>query len=102
MTTLTIASRRVLLDDGSVEDTSVTIEDGLVAAIGGPGRGAKWDVGEAWVLPGIIDLHGDAFERQMMPRPGVHFPMDLALLDTDAQLLANGISTAYHGVTYSW
>src|SRR3546814_10715940 len=37
-----------------------------------------------------------------MPRPGVHFPIDLALQDTDAQLIANGVSTAYHGVTYSW
>ena len=102
MTTRTIASRRVLLADGSVEDTTVTVEDGRIAGIGEACRGKEWNVGDAWLLPGIIDLHGDAFERQMMPRPGVHFPTDLALLDTDAQLIANGISTAYHGVTYSW
>jgi alpha-D-ribose 1-methylphosphonate 5-triphosphate diphosphatase len=53
-------------------------------------------------LPGIIDLHGDAFERQIMPRPGVHFDLQLALAETDRQLVSNGISTAYHGVTYSW
>jgi len=102
VTTRTIASRRVLLADGSVEDTTVTVEDGRIAGIGEACRGEEWNVGDAWLLPGIIDLHGDAFERQMMPRPGVHFPTDLALLDTDAQLIANGISTAYHGVTYSW
>lgn len=102
MTLRTLASRRVLLADGAVEDTTVTIEDGTIAAIGGPMRGEEWNAGDAWVLPGVIDLHGDAFERQMMPRPGVHFPLDLALLDTDAQLVANGVSTAYHGVTYSW
>lgn len=102
MTTRTIASRRVLLADGSVEDTTVTVEEGRIAGIGTACRGEEWDIGEAWLLPGVIDLHGDAFERQMMPRPGVHFPTDLALLDTDAQLVANGISTAYHGVTYSW
>ena len=102
MTTRTIASRRVLLADGSVEDTTVTVEDGRIAGIGAACRGEEWDAGDAWLLPGVIDLHGDAFERQMMPRPGVHFPTALALLDTDAQLVANGISTAYHGVTYSW
>ena len=102
MTTRTIASRRVLLADGSVEDTTVTVEDGRIAGIGQACRGEEWNVGDAWLLPGIVDLHGDAFERQMMPRPGVHFPTDLALLDTDAQLIANGVSTAYHGVTYSW
>jgi alpha-D-ribose 1-methylphosphonate 5-triphosphate diphosphatase len=37
-----------------------------------------------------------------MPRPRVHFPVDVALLDTDRQLIANGITTAYHGVTWSW
>jgi alpha-D-ribose 1-methylphosphonate 5-triphosphate diphosphatase len=97
-----IASRRVLLADGTVADTVVTIEDGTIAAVGAEASGDVWDAGEAWVLPGAIDLHGDAFERQMMPRPGVHFPTDLALQDTDAQLLANGITTAYHGVTYSF
>ena len=54
------------------------------------------------MLPGIVDLHGDAFERQIQPRPGVDFPVDLALRDTEAQLLANGITTAFHGVTLSW
>jgi alpha-D-ribose 1-methylphosphonate 5-triphosphate diphosphatase len=54
------------------------------------------------VLPGIVDIHGDAFERQMMPRPGVDFPHDVALLDTDRQVVANGITTVFHGVTWSW
>jgi alpha-D-ribose 1-methylphosphonate 5-triphosphate diphosphatase len=54
------------------------------------------------VLPGIVDIHGDAFERQMMPRPGVDFAMDIALLDSDRQALANGITTVFHGVTWSW
>jgi alpha-D-ribose 1-methylphosphonate 5-triphosphate diphosphatase len=54
------------------------------------------------VLPGIIDIHGDAFERQIQPRPGVEFPIDLALAETERQLLANGITTAFHGVTLSW
>lgn len=97
-----IASRRVLLAGGEVADTVVTVEDGTITAVGAENSGDVWDAGDAWVLPGVIDLHGDAFERQVMPRPGVHFPFDLALQDTDAQMLSNGITTAYHGVTYSW
>lgn len=54
------------------------------------------------VLPGIVDCHGDAFERHIMPRPGVAFDLDLALRDADRALLASGITTAYHGVTWSW
>lgn len=54
------------------------------------------------VLPGIVDIHGDAFERQIMPRPGVGFDLGLALLETDRQLVANGITTAFHGLSVSW
>jgi alpha-D-ribose 1-methylphosphonate 5-triphosphate diphosphatase len=54
------------------------------------------------VLPGIVDLHGDAFERQMMPRPGVDFPIDIALADSDRQAISNGITTVFHAITWSW
>jgi alpha-D-ribose 1-methylphosphonate 5-triphosphate diphosphatase len=53
-------------------------------------------------LPGIVDMHGDAFERQMMPRPGVDFPIDIALIDSDRQAIANGITTVFHATTWSW
>src|SRR6202035_5267053 len=34
--------------------------------------------------------------------PGVDFAMDIALLDSDRQAVANGITTVFHGVTWSW
>ncbi len=37
-----------------------------------------------------------------MPRGGVHFPLELAFIESDRQLLSNGITTAFHGITYSW
>ena len=54
------------------------------------------------VLPGMVDIHGDAFEHQVQPRPDTIFAYDIALADTDRQLVANGITTACHGLTYSW
>lgn len=66
-------------------------------------KGARGiDASGCLVLPGIVDIHGDAFERQIMPRPKTMFPLGLALIDTDRQLVANGITTAYHGITISW
>src|SRR3546814_15845653 len=56
VTIRTIASRRVLLADGSVEDTTVTVEDGRLAADGGGSRGVEWDVGNEWLLPGIVEI----------------------------------------------
>jgi alpha-D-ribose 1-methylphosphonate 5-triphosphate diphosphatase len=91
---------RVLTPDG-VRPASIRMADGRIAEIGASARGGA-DGGGLLALPGIVDLHGDAFERQLMPRPGVHFDPITALVDTDRQMLANGITTAYHGLTLSW
>lgn len=98
-----IVNGRVLLPDGSLATTPLLIEDGHIAGLGIERAGASvFDAQGALVLPGMVDLHGDAFERQLLPRPGVRFPADLALLETDRQMLANGITTAFHGIAYSW
>jgi alpha-D-ribose 1-methylphosphonate 5-triphosphate diphosphatase len=60
------------------------------------------DVTGCLVAPGLVDLHGDAFERSVMPRSGVFLDLDLALADNDAQLLAAGITTSYLSATDSW
>ncbi len=54
------------------------------------------------VLPGFIDVHGDAFERALAPRPGVTLPIGIAIAEVEAQLLAAGVTTAFLAVTLSW
>jgi len=101
---LRIAGGRVLLDSG-LEATTVHISpaDGLIADLGADHAGSSTiDADGLIVLPGIVDIHGDAFERQMMPRPGVDISLDVALIDSDRQAIANGITTVFHGVTWSW
>ena len=98
-----IVGVQALVDGGLVADTAIGIDGSQIADIGNRGSGAReLHFDGLLALPGIIDLHGDAFERQLMPRPGVFFADDLALLDTDRQLAANGVTTAFHGVTWSW
>ncbi|PWJ18123.1 hypothetical protein [Jannaschia seohaensis] len=74
-----------------------------IAEIGGPAQGSAQgeivDASGRILAPAVIDLHGDAFERQVMPRPGTYFPHDVAALDTDRQLAANAIATAYLAIT---
>ena len=93
---------RVLLPSGEIEAATVTIAGDRIDGVGASPQGARIDVGGRLVLPGLVDIHGDAFERQIMPRPGVRFGLDVALHDTDRQLVANGITTAFHGITHSW
>jgi alpha-D-ribose 1-methylphosphonate 5-triphosphate diphosphatase len=106
MTKLRITGGRVLLRSDGEQDIDLSLDDGIIASIGRNGSssssGKEIDATGLLVLPGIVDIHGDAFERQLQPRPGVDFDADIALHDTEAQLLANGITTAFHGVTLSW
>lgn len=103
-TTITTVFRgaQVLLPDEIVQ-ADVTIANGTIMEIGtDQPADREVDARGRFLAPALIDLHGDAFERQMMPRPGVYFPLETALLDTDRQLAANGIATAYHALTIGW
>lgn len=100
---LDITGGRVLVGE-ALETATVQIADDAVAAVGSAGGRAaqRLDARNLLVLPGIVDIHGDAFERQMMPRPGVDFAIDIALTDSDRQAIGNGITTVFHATTWSW
>ena len=103
MKDISITGGRALLGEEIVE-TSLSIANGSIVALGAAAErpSCAIDARDLLVLPGIVDLHGDAFERQMMPRAGVHFPLDVALVDSDRQAIANGITTVFHATTWSW
>jgi alpha-D-ribose 1-methylphosphonate 5-triphosphate diphosphatase len=90
----TLRGTELLADD-------LFVADGVIAE--NPARDARrFDASGLLVMPGLVDIHGDAHERQFQPRPGIGFPAPLALRDSAAQLISCGITTAYLGVTLSW
>ncbi|MGY4307118.1 alpha-D-ribose 1-methylphosphonate 5-triphosphate diphosphatase [Bradyrhizobium sp. USDA 4369] len=103
MTDISISNGRCLIGSDLVE-ASLIVANGEIAAIETrrPPSGMAIDARGLTVLPGIVDIHGDAFERQMMPRAGVDFPIDVALIDSDRQAVSNGITTVFHATTWSW
>jgi alpha-D-ribose 1-methylphosphonate 5-triphosphate diphosphatase len=103
VTDISIKGGQALLG-GEFRETSLQIADGKISAVDADHEHGSFGIDARClkVLPGIVDLHGDAFERQMMPRPGVDFPVDVALADSDRQAISNGITTVYHGTTWSW
>ncbi len=93
-----------LLKDNAFLEGAIIVAGDKIAALSpsAPHSLPRLDARGLLILPGIVDIHGDAFERQIMPRPGVDFAMDIALADSDRQAIGNGITTVFHGLTWSW
>lgn len=96
----TITGGEVLLEE-ALTRADLPLADGVVAPAAAPGA-RRLDATGLHVLPGLVDIHGDAHERSLQPRPGIGFPPGMAMRDTAQQLIGCGITTAYLGVTLSW
>jgi alpha-D-ribose 1-methylphosphonate 5-triphosphate diphosphatase len=90
MTVLTNA-RLVLAD--CVQHGALSIENGVIADIDSNAAGN--DLENDFLLPGIIDLHTDNLERQVLPRSNARWPSRSAMLSHDAQCAAAGITTVF-------
>lgn len=96
-----INNARVVTPDGVLEGASLRLEDGRIAGISRRARtdGEHLDAAGRYVLPGIVDLHGDAIEKQLAPRPGVELPEELAFLEMDRYFVTSGITTGFHAIS---
>lgn len=103
--TAIVNGRLITGTDDDFRDGVVLIEGGQISDVVAqvpPGEIDQVDAAGAIVAPGIVDLHGDAFERAVMPRPRVSMPMTIALADTIADLASSGVSTGFISITDSW
>lgn len=98
-----ITRARVVLPDTVLENSAVLIEDGLIAAIepAGSHHAQVVDLQGQWLMPGLVDLHCDAIEKETEPRASVLFPLDFALAQVDRRNAMSGITTPYHALSFS-
>ena len=94
---LTITGAQVLRPDG-LSDAPLSLAGGVIAAK----TGREIDLSGYLVLPGIVDAHGDGFERHLAPRRGALGSPEAGLQAADAELAANGITTAVLAQFFSW
>jgi len=95
---LRLVGAQVLLPEGLC-DAPLAVSAGRIVA-GDVGRDV--DLSGYMVLPGIVDIHGDAFEKHLAPRRGAMKDLDQGLIAAEAELAANGITTAVLAQFYSW
>ena len=99
-----ITRAKIVLPDGVVDDASLLLEDGCIAAIEperAPQGAEVVDLEGQWLMPGLVDLHCDALEKEIEPRPGVHFPLAFAIANADKRNACAGITTVYHAVSFA-
>lgn len=93
-----LAGARVLTPEGLAEG-AVSFAEGQIV---GEQPGREVDLSGYLLLPGMIDLHGDGFERHIAPRRGAMRDLGVGLASVDSELAANGISTAMLAQFFSW
>lgn len=103
MTAQYLTHARVVLPDTVLIDSAILIEDGVIAAIEPTGvRHAEViDLRGQTLLPGLIDVHCDAIEKEAEPRSRVLFPLDFAVAQVDRRNAAAGITTPYHALSFA-
>jgi len=86
---IVIADQRIqsIVPSGEHSPGQVSFEGEVVSASG------------MYVLPGLVDIHCDAIEKEVQPRPNTLFPLELALYEMEKKLAACGITTMYHSLS---
>ena len=93
-TPVVFTNAQLVLQDEVVKG-SLTSQHGLIQNIDqGLSSVAKAiDLQGDYLIPGLVEVHTDNFERHMMPRPKVRWDDSPALLAHDAEIAAAGITT---------
>jgi alpha-D-ribose 1-methylphosphonate 5-triphosphate diphosphatase len=104
-----VTNGKIVLPD-QIAEAAVAIVDGRISAIFQEEAAVeKWmrlfpshnviDAEQNYVLPGLIDIHCDAIEKEIQPRPNTLFPLDMAMLEFERKLPVHGITTMYHSLS---
>lgn len=94
----------IVTPSGTIKGGSIKVEDGIISEFKAgcirPG-GRRIDARGRYVLPGFVDLHSDAIEKEIEPRPNSYFPVDIAAYELDKRLASCGITTIFHALSFA-
>lgn len=98
-----IANTQIVTPAGVRENASLRVEDGIITRIAdGDLNGTRVIDGAGnFLFPGFIDIHSDAIEKGIEPRPNTFFPVDIAVYELDKKIASCGITTMYHSLSFA-
>jgi alpha-D-ribose 1-methylphosphonate 5-triphosphate diphosphatase len=83
----------LMIEDGKIVEvlTSSTLETAF--------SGEAIDAEGCYVMPGLIDMHSDALEKEIQPRPNTFFPLHMSFFELEKKLAGCGVTTIYHSLS---
>jgi alpha-D-ribose 1-methylphosphonate 5-triphosphate diphosphatase len=98
----TIIRSTNILINGEFTSADIVIQGDVITAVS-PYKSidVAIDLGDRRIVPGFVDLHGDAIEKELEPRPGARFPTSMAVVELDKKLSMAGVTTMYHAVGFN-
>ena len=89
---------RLLLPHEEILGT-IAVKDGTISDIQ-PGIVSQGQNGNGnYLLPGLIELHTDNLEKCISPRPSARFPLELAAVNHDRDMISSGITTVCDAIS---
>ncbi len=86
---------------GLVDGATVVVENGIIVDVGRVASPPKAFDGRGLLLiPGIVDTHSDALEKELRPRSSALFDTGFAVRSLEAKAAGAGITTMFHGLGF--
>ncbi|MDR3581250.1 MAG: phosphonate metabolism protein PhnM [Oryzomonas sp.] len=98
-----IKNARLVTPEGIMERASLRVDKGMIDEISEAELSGKREIDAQgnYLFPGFIDIHSDAIEKGIEPRPNTLFPVDIAVYELDKKLAACGITTMFHSLSFA-
>jgi len=94
---------RLVTPCGILEEASLRVDNGKITEIGQDTLSGMREVNVQgnYLFPGFVDMHSDAIEKGIEPRPNTFFPVDIAVFELDKKIASCGITTMFHSLSFA-
>jgi alpha-D-ribose 1-methylphosphonate 5-triphosphate diphosphatase len=102
MNSFIINNATVITPNEVLHNTSILVEHGIITHIDQhidkKHAGKIIDAAGDIVMPGIIDIHTDAMDAEIVPRTGADIPIAIAFRELERKMSGCGFTTVYHSM----
>jgi alpha-D-ribose 1-methylphosphonate 5-triphosphate diphosphatase len=102
MKSFIINNATVITPSEVLNNASIMVEHGIIThvsdKINEQFTGKVIDAKGAIVMPGIIDIHTDSMDAEIVPRSGADIPIAIAFRELERKMSGCGFTTVYHSM----